>query len=294
MSSVSRGTSAIHKAVIPAAGLGTRCLPLTKAVPKELLPVFDRPAIEVIADEARLSGVDTLVLVTGWGKSAIENHFDRFSALEEKVGSQPELVSAITRQTEHLSVLAVRQGAPKGLGHAVGCARPAVGDAPFAVMLPDDILFGDHPALAALVAVYEQHARGVLLLAEVPKEQTRKYGIASVDPLSDGTYVVRGLVEKPRPEEAPSNLAVVGRYVFPPSLFAHIDATAAGALGEIQLTDAMRSLMAEEGLRAVKLSARWLDTGNPLGLLMAGIEVACARDPRAKEALAAVLARQTR
>ena len=278
----------VRKVVIPAAGLGTRCLPLTKAIPKELLPIFDRPALEVVVDEARASGIDTLVLITGAGKSAIENHFDRIPALEDKLRGQSALLDSVTRQATGLSVVSIRQGAPLGLGHAVGCAQPAIGDAPFAVMLPDDLIVGPHgPTLRRLIDVFEATGRGVVLLMEVPRDKTQRYGVVAGQRQADGTIRIEALVEKPRPEEAPSNLAIVGRYVFPPSLFKKIAATASGALGEVQLTDAMRLLAQDEGLIGVTVDAKWLDTGNPLGLLMANLEFACSLDPAAREAVRA-------
>ncbi len=281
----------VRKAVIPAAGLGTRCLPLTKALPKELLPVFDRPALEVIAGEATESGLDSLVLVTGWGKSAIENHFDRHPALEDKLARQPDLLDAVTRQTRNLSIISVRQGAPLGLGHAVGCARRAVGDEPFAVMLPDDLVLGPTPALRSLVRVFEQTGRGAVLLMEVPKEMISSKGIIAGTPRADGTILITDLIEKPRAEDAPSNWAVVGRYVFPPSIFPLIDASGSGAHGEIQLTDAMRLLAREEGLIGVPINGRWLDTGTPLGLMLANVEYAWAGSADARAALRELLGR---
>ena len=270
----------VRKAVIPAAGLGTRCLPLTKALPKELLPIYNRPALEVIADEAVASGVDTLVLVTGRGKSAVEDHFDRSPYLESRLRNKPALSHSVTRQTTMVNAVSVRQGEAKGLGHAVGCGEIAVGDESFAVMLPDDLIFGETPALRRLIEVHEATGKAVVLLMEVPWEQTRRYGVVNATPRNDGTFDIHAMVEKPSPEVAPSNLAIVGRYVFPSSIFKKIRNTGSGALGEIQLTDAMLSLAQEEGMIGVMLEGTRLDTGNPLGLLIAGMHYA-SQDPDA-------------
>ncbi len=281
----------VRKAVIPAAGLGTRCLPLTKAVPKELLPIYDRPALEIIADEAADSGVDTLVLVTGRGKTAIEDHFDRHPHLESRLGGKADLVEAISRQTDRCEIVAVRQGEALGLGHAVGRAAAAVGDEPFAVMLPDDLVFGDQPALRALIAAYERTGQGAVLLMEVPDDEVSRYGIVAGSRNADGTVRIDDLVEKPLRNQAPTNLAIVGRYVFPPRIFAHIAATRPGALGEIQLTDAMRALTRESGLVGVMIEGLRLDTGSPLGLLWAGLHYASSRDPAAREMIRQFVAR---
>ena len=280
----------VRKVVIPAAGLGTRCLPLTKALPKELLPIYNRPALEVIADEAVASGIDTLVLVTSKGKSAVEDHFDRAPHLESRLADKPALKQSILRQTEMVSALAVRQGEANGLGHAVGCGEAAVGDESFAVMLPDDLIFSETPALKRLIDVHESTGKAVVLLMEVPWEQTRRYGVVDATKRSDGHYDIHALIEKPSPEVAPSNLAIVGRYVFPSSIFEKIRQTGSGALGEIQLTDAMMALTQENGMVGVMLEGTRLDTGNPLGLLLAGLHYA-SRDPKARDALAEATAR---
>ena len=270
----------VRKAVIPAAGLGTRCLPLTKAVPKELLPVWDRPGIERVADEAADSGCDTLVLITGRGKTAIEDHFDHHPFLESKLQGQAGLIQSV-RNPERLQVVSVRQAEARGLGHAVGCARTAVGDEPFAVMLPDDLIWGGgRPALRTLIDVYEATGKGVVLLMEVPPDETSRYGIVRTETRSDGTLAILDMVEKPPPGQAPSNLAIIGRYVFPPSLFPLLEATPPGALGEIQLTDAMRVLAREEGLLGVLLDGVRMDTGSPLGLFRASLYYA-SDDPAA-------------
>lgn len=275
----------VDKAVIPAAGLGTRCLPLTKAVPKELLPIYDRPALEVIAEEASLSGIGTLVLITGRGKSAISDHFDRHPILEEQLAEKAALLAAVRRSETLCKTVSVRQGKALGLGHAVGCAEAAVGNEPFAVMLPDDLVHGPTPALKPLIECHEGTGRGVVLLMEVPDEQTSRYGIVSGRENADGTIDIDDLVEKPDSADAPSNLAIVGRYVFPPSLFARIRATPPGALGEIQLTDAMRGLARDEGLVGIRIAGTRLDTGTPLGILRAAMHYGAARDPAARQAI---------
>jgi UTP--glucose-1-phosphate uridylyltransferase len=276
----------VRKAVIPAAGLGTRCLPLTKALPKELLPIYNRPALEVIADEAVASGVDTLVLITSKGKSAVEDHFDRAPYLESRLEAKPALKDSIQRQSSMVRALSVRQGEARGLGHAVGCGETAVGNESFAVMLPDDLIFSETPALKRLIDVHEKTGKAVVLLMEVPWEQTRRYGVVEATQREDGHYDIHSLIEKPSPEVAPSNLAIVGRYVFPGCIFEKIRQTGSGALGEIQLTDAMMALANEQGMVGVMLEGTRLDTGNPLGLLLAGLHYA-SRDPDAKHALAA-------
>ena len=264
--------------------MGTRCLPLTKAVPKELLPIYDRPALQIIAEEAAESGIHTLVLVTSRGKLGVEDHFDEHPLLLAHLEGKPDLQAAVQRAEQLCQVVSVRQGQPLGLGHAVGCAEPAVGEDPFAVVLPDDLVRDTVPALKRLVDVYERTGHGVVLLMEVPPEDTGRYGIVDAEPLADGTLRIRDLIEKPAPEAAPSNLAIVGRYVFPGGFFERIRATPPGALGEIQLTDAMRSLASEGKLLGVRLSGERLDTGSPIGVLRAALHYA-SDDPEARAML---------
>ena len=268
----------VRKAVIPAAGLGTRCLPLTKAVPKELLPIFNLPAIQRIAEEAVDSGLDTIVLVTGPDKAAIEHHFESNARLERRLATRPDLLESVQRPASLCQIATAPQDEPLGLGHAVGCAAEAVGNEPFAVMLPDDLVLGLQPALAPLLALYEATGKGVVLLMDVPREDTARYGVVDGDIDEKGVVHIRGLVEKPKPEEAPSTLAIVGRYVFPPSIFDRIRETTPGALGEIQLTDAMQGLAQEEGMLGLMIEGIRLDTGTPLGLLRAALHYAVAED----------------
>lgn len=274
--------------MIPAAGLGTRCLPLTKAIPKELLPILDRPGLELIVDEAVASGVDTIVLVTAKSKPALEAHFEPNSALEALLTHKPDLLEAVQRTTSQCQVVSAPQDKPLGLGHAVGCAEDAVGNEPFAVMLPDDLVFGAIPALSRLIELYEQSGKGIVLLQEVPQEDTGRYGVVRGTVCSDGTIAISDMVEKPRPEEAPSNLAIVGRYVFPADFCQRIRSTKPGAQGEIQLTDAMRSLAQDEGMIGVLLSGDRIDTGSPAGLFEAALYLA-AREPSLRSMIRDVL-----
>jgi UTP--glucose-1-phosphate uridylyltransferase len=274
--------------VIPAAGLGTRCLPLTKAIPKELLPILDRPGLELIVDEAVASGVDTIVLVTAESKPALEAHFEPNAELEALLTHKPDILEAVRRTTSQCQVISALQDKPLGLGHAVGCAEDAVGNEPFAVMLPDDLVFGAIPALSRLIELYEQSGKGIVLLQEVPQEDTERYGVVQGELCSDGTIAICDMVEKPRPEEAPSNLAIVGRYVFPGGFCQRIRSTKPGALGEIQLTDAMRSLAQDEGMIGVLLSGDRIDTGSPDGLFEAALYLA-AREPSLRSMIRRVL-----
>lgn len=263
-------------------------MPLTKAVPKELLPVFDRPGIQIIAREAAQSGITTLVMVTGRGKSALEDHFDEHPYLESRLQNKPELLATVRGACEGLDVVSVRQGEPLGLGHAVGRGALAASGEPFAVMLPDDLVYGP-PALKRLVDLYHQTGKGVVLLFEVPREDTHKYGIVSGVVRPDGVVEITDLVEKPDPADAPTNLAIVGRYVFPASIADHINKTVPGALGEIQLTDAMQALARSEGMLGIMLEGERLDTGNPLGMLLAGIRFAADSSDDARASLKATL-----
>ena len=268
----------VRKAVIPAAGLGTRCLPLTKAVPKELLPILDRPGLELIVDEAIASGIDTMVLVTSKSKPALLQHFSPNPSLESKLADKPALLSSIQRLQSSCRVVATYQENPRGLGHAVGCGEEAVGDEPFAVMLPDDLVFDETPALKRLTDVYEATGKGVVLLMEVPREDTRRYGVVESTPQADGTLLIHDMVEKPDPADAPSNWAIVGRYMFPPGFCQRIRNTEPGTHNEIQLTDAMRALAQDEGMIGVPLTGDRIDTGSPNGLFQASLYLA-ARNP---------------
>lgn len=272
------------KAVIPAAGLGTRFLPATKAMPKEMLPVVDRPAIEYVVAEARAAGLDDILVITGRNKRALEDHFDRHPALEETLERKGDTHRIeLIRESDLVGDMHyVRQGEALGLGHAVGCARRHVGDEPFAVLLGDDIIQTDAPLLERMLEVQARHGGSVVALMEVPEEAVTAYGVAAVEPVEGEDDVVRvtGLVEKPAREDAPSNLAVIGRYVLDPAVFDVLEDTPPGRGGEIQLTDALETLASGEGpghgVHAVVFRGRRYDTGDKLGYLQAVVEFATA------------------
>jgi UTP--glucose-1-phosphate uridylyltransferase len=277
--------SAVTKAVIPAAGLGTRFLPATKAVPKEMLPVVDKPALEYIVEEASRVGLQDVLMITSRSKSAIEDHFDRVPEVEaalEKKGDG-ERLARVRASNELGQIHFVRQGEAKGLGHAVLVAAEHVGNEPFAVLLGDDVVDQRDPLLETMLAEQQAHGGSVIALMEVPPEQVSLYGVATVeDAEGHGQYQVkrvRDLVEKPPREEAPSNLTVVGRYVLPAAIFDALRRTKPDRRGEIQLTDAM-ALLLSEGIpvHGVVFRGRRYDTGNPTGYLKAVVELACARD----------------
>jgi UTP--glucose-1-phosphate uridylyltransferase len=268
-----------RKAVIPAAGLGTRFLPATKAVPKELLPVVDTPAMQYIVEEAVDAGLPQILVVTGRGKEAIADHFDRAPELEaalEKKGDDGRL-AAVRRSAELADMHYVRQGAPLGLGHAVLCAAPFVGDEPFAVMLGDDLIDARDRLLVRMLAVQAEHGGSVVALLDVPREDIRLYGAVVAEPTGEQDVVrISDLVEKPEPEQAPSTLAVIGRYVLAPSVFDALRVTPPGRGGELQLTDALRA-MAEAGepVHGVVFHGRRYDTGDRLDYLRAVVRLAC-------------------
>ncbi|WP_449386413.1 UTP--glucose-1-phosphate uridylyltransferase [Cellulomonas soli] len=276
----------IHKAVIPAAGLGTRFLPATKSTPKEMLPVVDTPAIEYVVAEAAASGLDDVLLVTGRGKDSLAAHFDAVPELEaalEAKGDQGRL-AAVRRSSELAAVHTVRQGQPRGLGHAVLVARAHVGDEPFAVMLGDDLIDERDALLTTMIALQEQVGGSVIALLEVPEEQISLYGCVAAEPLGDDPDQVRvtALVEKPAVEDAPSNLAIIGRYVLHPAVFDVLERTDPGRGGEIQLTDALATLAtmpAEQGggVHGVVFRGRRYDTGDRLDYLKAVVQLACER-----------------
>ncbi len=278
----------IRKAVIPVAGLGTRFLPITKAQPKEMLPLVDKPVIQHVVEEAIRAGVGSIVLVTGRGKQAIENHFDVAYELEDTLqrrGKTEDLEQV--RSITALSQFAyVRQGEPLGLGHAVLCARHAVGDEPFALLLGDDVFAEEHPALESLVAAYELTGKSVVGVQEVPLEHVSRYGIVSAPVDPSRVWNVTRIVEKPRPEEAPSRFAVVGRYILSPRVFQHLAALEPGVGGEYQLTDALMKLAEEGQLVACPIPAKRFDTGNKLDYLKANVEFALKREDLGADFLA--------
>jgi UTP--glucose-1-phosphate uridylyltransferase len=276
------------KAVIPAAGLATRFLPATKAVPKELLPVVDRPVLQYIVEEAAAAGITDVLLVTGRGKTSMVDHFDRRPDVEQRLEEKGDLerLAAVRRTSELADIYTCRQGEPLGLGHAVGTAASHVGDNPFAVLLGDEFVEEDKPLLPDMLDLQARTGGIVLAFMEVKPEETARYGIASVAPsdLGDDVVEVTGLVEKPSPEEAPSNLAVLGRYILPGSIFEAIENTKPGSGGEIQLTDAMAQLLAD-GVPVHGIIYRGFryDTGMPLGYLQAVVMLASKRPDLGEE-----------
>ena len=271
-------TRTIRKAVIPAAGLGTRFLPATKAVPKELLPIVDIPTIQYIVAEAVAAGVRDVILVCARGKDSIVDHFDIAAELEdrlEKAGKR-ELRQQMRDIARMANVITVRQQEPLGLGHAVLCARDVVGDEPFVVMLGDDIIDAAVPGAKQLADCYGRHGLGTIALMEVPREETAMYGVAAGRALDDGTIRVDRLVEKPK-QDPPSNLAVIGRYVLPPSIFEILEEVTPGVGGEIQLTDALAVLAREEGLLGYRFEGDRYDAGDRFGYLEANIMFAMKR-----------------
>ena len=265
----------IRKAVIPAAGLGTRFLPTTKAVPKELLPLLDKPLIQYAVEEAAASGIQDIILVTSPGKEALENYFQPHDALERflREKASPDLLHQVQRLASLARISCVRQEEPLGLGHAVLTAKDLVGNEPFAVMLPDDVIQSPEPALAQMIRIFESRGNGLVAVEEVPDDQVGSYGVIAPEPLSNRVFRVLGLVEKPSPEEAPSNLAIVGRYILPAKVFDCLEETLPGAKGEIQLTDGLAKLLETQDLYGYKFSGIRHDGGTPLGLLKASLSM---------------------
>ena len=269
----------IRKAVLPVAGLGTRVLPASKVIPKEMLPLVDKPTLQYIVEEAVAAGVEEIIFVTSRSKRSIEDHFDIFPEMEqalERKGKQKEL-----EELRHIQSMAtytsVRQPEPRGLGHAILCAKELVGNEPFIVMLGDDLVAEETPCLPRMMEIQEQYGGSVLSLFESPEEQISSFGIVSVEELGDEVVKVTHLVEKPSPAEAPSNLAVAGRYILTPDIFALLEKTPPGQGGEIQITDAIE-MQAQAGLcYGLRFTGARYDTGNPLGLLTASISYALKR-----------------
>ena len=267
----------IRKAVIPAAGLGTRVLPATKAMPKEMLPIVDKPAVQYIVEEAAASGIEDVLIITNRGKGLLEDHFDRSPELEERLAADPKK-AAVLEQVRSISSLCrvwyVRQKETRGLGHAVNCARAFVGDEPFAVLYGDDVIIGEDPACAQLIRAYEEYGLGVAGVKEVTAEAIRKYSSLKVEPLADGRMRCTDMIEKPAPGEEFSLYSILGRCVLPPEIFDILDSTGPGAGGEIQLTDAMKTLARTRGMIAVDFTGTRYDMGSKLGVMQANVETA--------------------
>jgi UTP--glucose-1-phosphate uridylyltransferase len=269
----------VTKAVFPAAGLGTRFLPATKAQPKEMLPLVDKPTIQYVVEEAVASGLDDIILVTGRNKRAIEDHFDAAFELEyylQDRGKHEELAQ-IKGIAELANVAYVRQKEPLGLGHAILCARHFVGEQPFGVFLGDDIIVAKVPCMRQLLDVFERHGGPVVAVMRVPREEIGRYGVIASRPLGGNVYEVLDMVEKPRPEDAPSDLAIIGRYVLTPDLFPILADTPPDSRGEIQLTNGLRTLRQRRPIYAVEFEGKRHDTGEKLGFLKATVEFALAR-----------------
>jgi len=265
----------IRKAVFPVAGLGSRFLPATKAQPKEMLPIVDKPLIQYAVEEAVAAGITELIFITGRNKRAIEDHFDTAYELEaelEAAGKQKLLETVRNVIPKNVNCIYIRQSSPLGLGHAVLCARPVVGNDPFAVLLADDFMdtaAGRKPVLAQMTDLYTYERSSILAVQDVPREQTRQYGIVSAAPYRPNLELVSGIVEKPQPADAPSTLAVVGRYVLSPSIFGYLETIGKGAGGEIQLTDGIAALMQAERVLAYRYAGQRYDCGSKLGYLQA-------------------------
>jgi len=266
----------VRKAIIPAAGLGTRFLPATKAMPKEMLPIVDKPTIQYIVEEAIESGIEDIIIVTGKGKRAIEDHFDHAFELEQNLLEKEkfDLLEKVQASSNMVDIHYIRQKEPRGLGHAVWCARNFIGDEPFAVLLGDDIVQAEVPCLKQLMNQYDETLSSVIGVQRVPETETHRYGI--IDPLEEYNrrYQVRQFVEKPKPGTAPSNLAIIGRYILNPEIFMFLDRQEIGAGGEIQLTDAIQSLNEIQRVFAYEFEGKRFDVGEKLGFIETTLEFA--------------------
>jgi UTP--glucose-1-phosphate uridylyltransferase len=269
----------IRKAVLPAAGLGTRFLPATKAQPKEMLPIVDKPTIQYVVEEAVASGIEDIIIVTGRGKNAIEDHFDRSLELEialERQGKAEEL-QEIQRISELTSFCYIRQKEPLGLGHAILVAKALVGNEPFAVLLGDDIIDSEVPCLRQMMSVFDRHRSPVIAVQQVPREETSSYGIIDPKSVEDSVYQILDLVEKPSPETAPSDLAIIGRYILTPEIFEALEHTLPDERGEIQLTNGLKLLLRRQALYGLAFHGRRYDAGSKLGFLKATVQFALNR-----------------
>ncbi len=280
----------VRKAVIPAAGLGTRFLPATKAQPKEMLPIVDKPTIQYIIEEAAAAGIEDIIVVTGRNKRSIEDHFDRSIELEmelEKDGKE-EMLSMVRDIPEIANIHFIRQKQPLGLGHAVLTASHFIGNEPFAVMLGDDVVISKKPCLQQMIEVFDEYQTSIVGVQKVSDDVVDKYGIVNGKLVDENVYKVKGLVEKPKKEDAPSNIAILGRYILTPEIFGYLETQEKGAGGEIQLTDAMRRLSMEQAMYAYVFKGHRYDVGSKIGFLQANIEFAL-RNPEIRDDLKAYL-----
>lgn len=267
----------VRKAVIPAAGLGTRVLPATKVMPKEMLPIVDKPAIQYIVEEAAAAGIEDILIITNRGKGLLEDHFDRAPELERRLAGDPAkeaILDRVVSISKLANIFYVRQKETKGLGHAIGCAREFVGDEPFAVLYGDDVILGEDPACGQLIRAWEEFGLGVVGVKEVSPEAIRKYSSLKVEPIRENYFSCTDMVEKPQPGQEFSLYSILGRCVLPPEIFDILDRTPPGAGGEIQLTDAMKALARRDGMVAVDFTGTRYDMGNKLGIMQASVEVA--------------------
>ncbi|CEQ23848.1 UTP--glucose-1-phosphate uridylyltransferase [[Clostridium] sordellii] len=269
----------VRKAIIPAAGLGTRFLPATKSQPKEMLPIVDKPTLQYIIEEAVNSGIEEILIVTGRSKKSIEDHFDRSIELELELEQKGKLdmLKIVQDISNMVDIYFIRQKEPKGLGHAIYCAKSFVGDEPFAVLLGDDIVDSEKPCLKQLIGAYDEYNTSILGVQEVAKENTDKYGILDVKHIEDRVYKVNDMVEKPKVEEAPSNIAILGRYIITPAIFEILENQKPGKGGEIQLTDALKTLGEHEAIYAYNFEGKRYDVGDKLGFLKATVDYALKR-----------------
>ena len=280
----------IRKAVLPVAGLGTRFLPATKAQPKEMLPIVDKPLVQYAVEEVSASGIPMVIFVTGRGKTAIENHFDVSAELEQELAGKgkQELLKQIRSISGLMRFVYVRQQTPRGLGHAILTARDVVDEEPFAVLLSDDVVVNPVPCLKQMVAVFERYGRSVVAIQKVPRKAVGSYGVIRGRPIPDADWQGRlfridDMVEKPTPNEAPSNLAVIGRYILTPTIFHELSTTTPGSGGEIQLTDGLRRLLTKEPIYGYLFEGKRYDAGDKLGFLQATVELALNRPDLGKE-----------
>jgi UTP--glucose-1-phosphate uridylyltransferase len=277
----------IRKAIIPAAGLGTRFLPATKAQPKEMLPIVDKPTLQYIIEEAVDSGIEEILIITGRNKKSIEDHFDKSVELELELETKGkyDLLESVRKISDMVNIHYIRQKEPKGLGHAIYCAKSFIGNEPFAVLLGDDIIYTEKPCLKQMIEAYDEYQTSILGVQEVIREDVYKYGIVCGKNIVNRVYKVEGLVEKPAVEDAPSNVAILGRYIINPAIFEILEHTKPGKGGEIQLTDALRELAQREAMYAYKFEGRRYDVGDKQGFLEATVEFALRREDLREEFL---------